>query len=141
MEPTEEIEKLIIPLLEGMNISLVECSIGRHRGDIKVNLVLYKKDGISLENLTEAQKVLRPRLELIYDRDKLSLEISSPGLSRTIKNINEYSIFSGRNIKVLVEENWYSGLLNGIKNNVVTLLIDGRETDFPVNNIRKARLD
>ena len=141
MEATEEIEKSILPLLEGMEMSLVECSIGRHRGDIKVNLVLYKRNGISLENLTEAQKVIRPRLELIYDRDKLSLEISSPGLTRTLKNINEYNIFSGRKIKVLVEGDWYSGILNGIRDNVVTLVIDGRETDFPVNNIRKARLD
>ena len=98
METDKELENIILPLLEGLGLSLVEISIGRHKGDVKINLVLYKEVGIGLDDLTKAQKVLRPRLELEFDREELSMEISSPGMSRVIKSPREYRIFIGRRI-------------------------------------------
>jgi ribosome maturation factor RimP len=141
MESENEIENIITPILDGMGLSLVEVSIGRHRGDIKVNLVLYKKDGISLDDLTKAQKTLRPRLELVYDRDNLSLEISSPGLARNIKHPREYGVFSGRKVKLLLDENWIEGTLNGFNNGLILVEIDNEILEIPVERVRKAKLD
>ena len=141
MDSSDGLQQIIAPLLEGMGLSLVELSIGKHRGDTRVNLVLYRDGGISLDDLTEAQKVLRPRLELEYDRDSLSVEISSPGTSRVIKNIPEYDIFRGRGIRLLIGDDWISGTLGGMVDGDVILNQDGEERKFSPADIRKAKLD
>jgi len=141
MNDVEELERIITPLLEGLGLLLVECSIGRHRGDAKVNLVLYKPGGIGLDELTEAQKVIRPRLELDFDRDSLSVEISSPGLGRTIKTDREYEIFTGRTLRLLIGDDWTMGTL--VEYDGQTLVLDTHEGTRSVaaKTIRKAKLD
>ena len=141
MDSSDGLKQIILPLLEGMGLSLVELSIGKHRGDTKVNLVLYKDGGISLDDLTEAQKVLRPRLELEYERDSLSVEISSPGMSRVIKDPSEYGIFRGRSIRLLIGDDWISGTLDGMDDGDVVLKQDGEVRKISPVEIRKAKLD
>ncbi len=141
METDNELEKIISPLLDGMGLSLVEISIGRHRGDIKVNLVLYKNEGISLDDLTKAQKILRPRLELEFDRGDLSMEISSPGMSRVIKSSREYPIFVGRKIRLLLDEEWIEGTLKGSDDDSISIETDSEELDILMKQIRKAKLN
>ncbi len=131
----------LVDMLEGMGLSLVEASVGRHRGDVKVNLVLYRQGGISLDDLTQAQKVLRPRLELEFDRESLSVEISSPGMSRKIKDQREYEIFAGRGIRLLIGDDWINGILAGSDGNEVLITQDGKEKRIPLAEIRKAKLD
>ncbi|MCD6343846.1 MAG: hypothetical protein J7L76_08665 [Spirochaetaceae bacterium] len=140
METEEQVKNIISPLLDGMGLSLVEISIGRQRGDVKVNLVLYKEGGISLDHLTAAQKVLRPRLELEYDRENLSIEISSPGLSRVIKSPQEYSIFTGRQFRLLLDEEWIDCILKEAGDDNILIEIDKKITEIPIHNIRKAKL-
>jgi ribosome maturation factor RimP len=140
MENEQRLEEILTPLLNGMRLSLVEASVSRHKGDVKVNLVLYKQGGISLDDLTGAQKILRPRLELEYDREGLSMEISSPGLSRVVKSPKEYRIFKGRNFRLLLEEEWIDGVLRDSDENSVSFETAGEILEIPVTRIRKAKL-
>jgi len=140
METEEQISSIISPLLDSMGFSIVEFSLGRHRGDIKLNLVLYKNGGISLDDLTAAQKILRPRLELEYDRENLSIEISSPGLSRLIKSPREYGIFTGRRFRLLIEEEWIEGTLKEAGDENIVFETENETAVIPINGIRKAKL-
>ncbi|RKX71628.1 MAG: hypothetical protein DRP60_14815 [Spirochaetes bacterium] len=140
METDEQVKNIISPLLDGMELSLVEISIGRQRGNVKVNLVLYKEGGISLDHLTRAQKVLRPRLELEYDRENLSLEISSPGISRVIKSPHEYSIFIGRQFRLLLDEEWVDCILKETGVDNIMVEIEKKITEIPIHDIKKAKL-
>jgi len=137
----QDLENIVTPLLDSLGLNLVEFSVGRHKGDIKINLVLYKNGGIGLDELTKAQKILRPRLELEIDRGNLSVEISSPGLSRTIKNQSEYRIFAGRSIQLLVDDDWIEGTLMGSDGMNVMIVTGQAERNVPLAQIRKARLD
>ncbi len=141
MDSAEDLEKIISPLIEGMGMSIVDCSIGRHRGDVKINLVLYRQGGIGIDDLTRAQKVLRPRLELEYDRDSLSVEIASPGISRVIKNPREYGIFAGRSIRLLIDTEWIEGTLGGREGAEVLIKRNGQDERFLLADIKKAKLD
>jgi len=141
MEINQDLTSIVSPLLHAMGLNLIEYSIGRHRGNIKLNLVLYKNGGISLNDLAKAQKILRPRLELVYNRNSLSVEISSPGLSRVIKNQLEYRVFVGRDIKLLVDEQWIGGRLMGTDDTSVRIITPQDELTIPLKRIKKARLD
>ncbi len=136
-----ELEDSLKEVIEGMGLSLVEMSVGRHRGDVKVNLVLYKAGGIGLDDLTEAQKTLRPRLELVFNREGLSVEISSPGTSRILKDSKEYGIFAGRRIKLLIDNDWIHGTIKSAGDEIVKLAVDDGIRDIPFSGIQKAKLE
>jgi len=140
METEDRIHSIISPLLDSMGFSIVEYSLGRHKGDIRLNLVLYKEGGISLDDLTAAQKILRPRLELEYDRENLSIEISSPGISRLIKSPREYQIFTGRKFRLLIEDEWIEGTLKKAGEEHIVFETDSESAEIPINGIRKAKL-
>lgn len=140
MEADRELKNAVTELVESMDLFLVEMSIGRHRGDVKINLVLYKDGGIGLDDLTEAQKTIRPRLELGFDRGGLSLEISSPGTSRTFKDSNEYKIFKGREVRLLIGDEWTQGTIESADDKAVNLQIDGGVHSFAISNVKKAKL-
>ncbi|PIE04151.1 MAG: hypothetical protein CSA76_05680 [Spirochaetales bacterium] len=140
MDINPELQDDLLLSLKGMGLSLVELSVSRHRGNVQASIVLYKDGGISLDDLSAAQKTLRPRLELEYGRENLSLEISSPGISRKIKSINEYNIFKGRNIRLLIDEEWIDGRLAGLEGQDVLVNFGDKQERFSVNDIRKAQL-
>ena len=127
--------------LGALGLSLVEMSVGRRRGEVSVHVVLHKADGVSLDDLTGAQKVLRPRLELEYDRESLSLEISSPGTSRVFKDPREYGVFEGCRAKLLVGDDWRQGTLAGFDGTTVRLDTGGGVDEIPASDIRKGKLD
>ncbi len=137
-----ELEEILSPLIENMGLSLVEITTGRHRGAVQVHIVLHKKGGIGLDDLTAAQKVIRPRLELEFSREDLSLEVSSPGITRTFRNPREYLVFDGSRVRILLNDEWISGVLAGSDSEFVRLEdINGEIQEYPVGNIRKAKRD
>lgn len=142
MNREDETKEIILALLGNMELFLVAMSIGQHRGDVRINLVLHKKGGISLDDLTMAQKVLRPRLELEFGRNNLSLEISSPGVGRIIKSTHEYSVFKGEELAVLVDDEWLEGTIESTDEQSISLKTHANDKARTVffNEIKKGKL-
>jgi ribosome maturation factor RimP len=139
----EEVRAAIDPVLAGMGFSLVELSIGRLKGSTRVNVVLYRAAGIGVQECAEVSHILFPRLQTIEGFADISLEVSSPGIERTIKSPAEYAIFGGRGVRVLAGDSieWFGGIIERIEGDTLWLR-KGREMHgFAVSAIRKARLD
>jgi len=140
MRTKPELEEYIVEITNRMAFTLVEMSIEQRRRGVKVNLVLHKKGGISLNDLTRAQKILRPRLEIEFDRENLTVEISSPGSSRVIKHPREYEIFRGKQAKLLYEGRWINGTLKEADSWNVVITSENGELAIPIEQIKKAKL-
>ncbi|KGM44390.1 hypothetical protein JY97_01110 [Alkalispirochaeta odontotermitis] len=123
-----------------MAFVLVEMSIEHHKRGEKINLVLHKNEGINLDDLVQAQKVLRPRLEIEFNRENLIVEITSPGLTRAIKHPREYKIFRGKQMKLLHEGRWIHGMLKEANNLSVMIATETGELAIPIKQIKKAKL-
>ena len=78
--------------------------------------------------------------------DAYTLEVSSPGLDRPLRQPTDYARFAGRLAKIVVSEpvegqTHFAGRLKGVEGDVV-LLEEGRRTHrVPLNAISRARLD
>lgn len=122
---------------------LVEWNLNRHKGDIKIQIVLYKEGGVGIQQCVEVHRLLAARLEMLADPDvELYFEVSSPGLTRTLKADHEYSIFAGRQVRILLidENEWIKGkILRADDKNVVIDTGEGEET-YSLALIRKAKL-
>ncbi len=67
------------PLLAGLGYSLVELTIARLHGSTRVSVVIYRKEGVGVDECAEVSSMLFPRLETIDVLADPSLEVSSPG--------------------------------------------------------------
>jgi ribosome maturation factor RimP len=132
----------IEPLLNGMGFHIVELVIGRLKGATRVGLVVYRASGVGIEECAEISRLIFPRLQIMEGMEEVSLEVSSPGIERTLKSTVEYGIFLGRGVRILAagETEWIGGAIEKTDTEGVTLITDGRPRRFPFSSIRKARL-
>jgi ribosome maturation factor RimP len=143
----ESLEKtvrdVVEPLLAGLGYSLVDLTIGRLSGSTRVGVVIYRKEGVGVDECAEVSSMLFPRLETLDVLSDPSLEVSSPGTERAVKRPSEYSIFQGRGVRVLAGDatEWESGIIDRVEEGMLWLR-RGKETrGFAISGIRKARLD
>lgn len=138
-----EIRAAIEPVLSGMGFSLVELSVGRLRGSTHVSVVLYRRDGVGIDECAEASRLLLPRLETLEGLGDVSLEVSSPGIERQIRGPAEYDIFKGRGVRVLAgdEKEWIGGIIDGVEGGTLWLKRGRERKGLAISSIRKARLD
>jgi ribosome maturation factor RimP len=139
----DEIRQAVEPVLAGMGFSLVELSVGRLKGTTRVNIVLYRKDGIGIDECAEASRLLFPRLETLEGLADVSLEVSSPGMERHIKSPSEYAIFQGRGVKVLADgaTEWEGGIIDAVEGGTLWLRRGRQRKGYALAGIRRARLD
>ena len=84
-----------------------------------------------------------PRIELLEDSRDVNLEVSSPGITRNIKTVDEFDIFLGRKVRILKRDDseWIHGSIESVDDNSVKLN-NGKQTvsvSFP--DINKAKLE
>ncbi len=133
----------IEPVLNGMGFSLVELAIGRIKGVTRVSVVVYRPEGVGIDECAEISRLIFPRLETVEGFAEVSLEVSSPGIERIIKSPAEYAIFRGRGVRILEGGNteWIGGVIETAEDGVLTLKGGGQLKKFPFSSIRKAKLD
>ncbi len=106
MAKRRDIQDLILRLAEpiadaeGQVVVAVQCSGGRSRPTILVTL--DKPGGVTVGDCQRFSGLLGARLDLEEDvlPDGYYLEVSSPGLDRTLKTDREFEVFRGRTIRV-----------------------------------------
>jgi ribosome maturation factor RimP len=138
-----QVREAIEPVLAGMGLALVEMSLGRRKGSTRVSVVIYRPRGVGVDDCAEVSEMLLPRLETIEGIAEVSLEVSSPGIERTLRSPSEYMIFAGRGIRVLAgpETEWQAGIIDGIEGDTLWLRRGRERKGFAVAEIRRARLD
>jgi ribosome maturation factor RimP len=130
------------PVAQGLNLSLVEITVSRHRGSTQVRIVVYKDGDISLGDCSTFHRAALPRLELALAGQDLYVEVSSPGIDRLIRDGAEFRHYSGRLIRCFRTDtsDWFSGRLISSDENGIVLEKDGEEYPLSYGIIAKARL-
>ncbi len=133
----------IEPVITGLDYSLVDFTCGHHGRNLHVGIVIYKDGGISLEDCSLVHRTIFPRIEMLEETEDIQLEVSSPGTSRTIKSVDEFFIFSGKNVKILLtnESEWLKGRISSADKDFLTLVMKNDTVVVHYNDIRKAKLD
>ena len=131
------------PIVSGMGFSLVELRHSRSKNQNHVILVIYRPEGVGVNECAAISKNLYPRLELIDGLENLQLQVSSPGLDRVFKSREEYSIFRGRTVKIMLhgETEWIRGKIESVEGGELSLQTGGETRRVKMDEIRKAKLD
>lgn len=133
------------PLVEGLGYKLVDLKIIPAKNTTKISAVvspINPQDNMGVNDCAKVHRILLPRLEALLGTDDTTMELTSPGIEHNIKNAAEFSVFTGREVRVWdkIKTDWISGKIDSSDEKSVTLeLENGEKITILYENIAKAK--
>ncbi len=141
----EKVENLIMPNVSELGLELVDVEYIQDGAYFFLRVYVEKLEGdISLEDCAALSNAIEERVDAVIE-DKFFLEVSSPGLERPLKKIEDYERFKGEKAKLLLKNKIDDtrnivGYLVKVENGIIYLEIDGLIHEINFEEIKKANL-
>jgi ribosome maturation factor RimP len=143
----EKIEAIAERVATGEGLTLIDVELKGGKSNPLLRIYIDKPGGVSHEDCALVSEQIGAILD-VEDPFPGSyvLEVSSPGLDRTLTKAREYKYFSGRRARVALREPFeeqkvFEGRLAGYEEGRVKVALDdGRVVELELSNISKARL-
>ena len=140
----DDLETLIEKLVTQLGYELVDFETVN--GGQILRIYIDKGDLIDIEDCTKVSNHVNNVLSVETDYDYERLEVSSPGLDRVIKKLNDFDRFKGEKIKIktrfaIENRKNFKGMLSGTKGESIMIEVDNESLLIDFENIDKARLD
>ena len=140
----DDLETLIEKLVTQLGYELVDFETVN--GGQILRIYIDKGDLIDIEDCTKVSNHVNNVLSVETDYDYERLEVSSPGLDRVIKKLNDFDRFKGEKIKIktrfaIENRKNFKGILSGTKGESIMIEFDNESLLIDFENIDKARLD
>lgn len=88
-------------LMDSLSLDVVEVNTQENKGDVQLRVFLSKKSGeITTDDLENAYNIIYPRYSVLMRKRELTLEVTSPGLQRNLKDWHEFELFIGKDVRV-----------------------------------------
>ena len=137
-----ELLNLIEQTVQGLDYELVDFE-SSPRGRL-MRVFIDSPNGITVDDCATVSNQLTRIFEvenIDYDR----LEVSSPGLDRPLKKAADFERFAGQDVQLrlrmpIANQRNFAGVLQGLKDGVVTLETEKGPMEVPFEEIEKARL-
>ncbi len=147
MASKQQLEDLLRPVVESLGCQLwglEYLSQGRHT---TLRLYIDSPGGIGVEHCEQVSR----QVSAIMDVEdpiagEYTLEVSSPGLDRPLYTLEQFKQYVGEKISLRLRQAFegrrkFQGLLNGVENDEVLLVVDNEEYVLPFEWIEKARVE
>lgn len=143
----EKVAEFVNPLLESMGLELLEIQFRREGHGWVLRLFLDSAEGVSLDQCAQVSRELSDYLD-VEDliEHAYNLEVSSPGLERTLYKLDDFVRFSGRKARVKLREpsggqKVFIGIISKVQSDRIELMDEeGQIMDFLYEQVKKARL-
>jgi ribosome maturation factor RimP len=146
MKIEEKVKELLLPILEERYFKLVDIEFIPSKRPI-LRIYIYNPEGTSIDDCEWVSKRIGALLDVEDLIDKAYiLEVSSPGLDRKFKNIEEYDIFKGRDVVIktkepINEKKVFKGTLLGLEDEKVKIKENEKTVEIPLENVSQTKLD
>ena len=141
----QKIEKIVNPFINEMNLSLVDVEYLQESGYWYVRIFIENLNGdLTLEDCSKLSSLIDDKIEELIEH-KFFLEVSSPGIERTLKKIEDYIRFKGQKILLnlknkLNDKKQMKATILDVKENKILFLIDKKEEEINFDEIGKANI-
>ena len=139
-----DLEALIEKNVSKMGYELVDFEI-INKGEL-LRIFIDKPNPITIDDCVavtnQLKHIFTVEEEIIFDR----LEVSSPGINRAVKKLQDFERFKGEKIKIktrspVEERKNFTGTLRGTKKDLILIEFNNILLEISFDNIEKARLD
>jgi ribosome maturation factor RimP len=133
----------VLPVVEGCGLSLVEFTVARHKGSVRVRIVVFKTGGIGVADCSAVHRAVQGRLELAFPGSDVYIEVSSTGIDRMVKDASEFRYYIGLPMRCYVRDmsDWVGGVLESADKERLMLAGEDGRRELEYGEIAKARLD
>ncbi|MDR1288546.1 MAG: ribosome assembly cofactor RimP [Treponema sp.] len=135
--PAEERDGLyssLEPVAGGLGLSLVETTVSRKGGNAQIRLVVYRKAEtgagggkrggyVGIDDCSAFHRAVVPLLDRAFPGTDYSLEVSSPGINRRIRDGAEFAHYTGERVRCYRTDisDWSEGTLESSDEAGITL--------------------
>lgn len=141
-----ELWSMAEPIAAAFACELVDVEYIREAGQWYARFFIDREVPVDHEICGKVSEALSAALD---EKDPIPysymLEVSSPGIERPLKKESDFLRFAGKEAMIslyapIEGKKAYQGILAGLHERAVLLLVNGREMTFPLDQIAKARL-
>jgi len=148
----QELIELVEPLVDQHDLELVDLEVvgGSKSPTIRVYLDRPGEGGIAFDDLAAANQWLGDAIE---ERDPFPgayvLEVSSPGIDRPLRKLEDYRRFAGEEVAIRLEKEAIAshggkgslaGVLMGVEDGLIAVKTGGSTQRLGLEDIRKAHV-
>lgn len=142
----EKIEKIVTPVVNEMGLSLVDIEYMQDGGYWYVRIYVENLNGeITLEECAAISGKIDEDVDKLIEQ-RFFLEVSSPGIERLLKKIEDFIRFKGEKIKVSLkhkinDKKSFEGIITECKDNIIFLEIEEENiVEIPFLEVKKANI-
>jgi len=142
-----KLERICTPVLDQMGYRLIEWEYVQDSGRWVVRLYIDAPGGVNVDDCAQASRALGDVIDVEMEiPHSYTLEVSSPGIYRPLRRIEDFAKYRGATIKLKTKapidgRGNYRGVIEEVNNNAVAMVVDGMRYTIPFEAIAKARLD
>ena len=150
MSKKEEIEahteQLLLPVIQEKGFSIYDIEYIKEAGDWYLRAYIDKPGGININDCVDVSHALSDALDKEdFIEDAYTLEVSSPGLGRTLKKEKHFLKSIGMEVEVktykpIEKEKQFVGILISYKDDTITIKTDKKEMSFNKSEVASVRL-
>ncbi len=143
---TGSVEELVGPVVEAAGLELWEVSFRKEEGRMVLRVTVDRDGGVDLETISETSERISRRLDLEgFSPDRAySLEVSSPGLERPLREPRHFERSVGQTVKVKTAapvggRRVLEGALVSADAEAIVIASEGGELRVPYADVASAR--
>ncbi|MBH9409839.1 ribosome maturation factor RimP [Pseudomonas aeruginosa] len=142
----EQLQALLAPVVEALGY---ECwgvefiSQGRHS---VLRVYIDRPEGILIDDCEAVSRQVSGILDVEAPiSGEYTLEVSSPGMDRPLFTLEQFAKHAGEQVKIRLRSPYegrrnYQGILRGVEEQDVVVLVDDHEYLLPIDSIDKANI-
>lgn len=141
-----EIYEMVNPIAEELNYDIYHIEYVKENGEFYLRIYIEKDGGITL---SDCEALSRRVSDLMDEKDPIKdpyfLEVSSPGLNRTLFTENHYKRFIGREVMVRFTKSIYGkknvkGILKEVNDDSIVVEAENL-MNIPKDKIKSANIE
>ena len=140
------VKDLVKPISDSLGFRLFDVEFKPENGWV-LRIIIDKEGGVTIDDCEELSK----RVSALLDVEDVIpssyfLEVSSPGLTRELKEKWHYEFFKGKYARLYLKEKIdnkqeYAGYIDSVEDYTLVLRLLDKTLKIPFDKIAKARLD
>lgn len=139
-------EELLTPIAEANNVEIYDVEYVKEGSDYYLRAYIDKPEGVNILDCENVSRALSEALDKAdFIPDAYILEVSSPGLGRTLKKDKHLQKSLGEEVEIklfkpIEKRKEFSGTLDAFDENSITITEDGTQQTFARTDIALIRL-
>ncbi len=116
-------EALVRPVIEGAGFELVDVTFGREGGRKILRLTVDREGGVDLDTISRLSEKVSRRLDLEgFEPGPYALEVTSPGVERSLRRPQDFRRAVGQRVRVKTDEGALEGLLSAADEDTIEIV-------------------